>query len=79
MPQDFEDAFAPCVRYREREPGAAQNSGNLGIHLGRKSEHVDFLGTQQSALRNAVRPSALHSNSARRKSTSRENSDCRAT
>jgi hypothetical protein len=45
MPQDFEDALTPRERNRECKLGAAQNSGDLGVHLGRQSEHVDFFGT----------------------------------
>ena len=39
-----------------RESGAAQNPGNLGIGRCRKSEDVDFFGTEQSALRYAGQP-----------------------
>ena len=49
------DALSTRERNRERELGAPQNSGNLGIDWGRKSEYIDFFGTQQSALRDAVR------------------------
>jgi hypothetical protein len=38
-----------------RKPGTVQNPGNLTIDRGREGEHIDFLGTQQRAFRNAVR------------------------
>jgi hypothetical protein len=37
-PQNFEDALTPRERNREREPGAAQNTRNLGIDRGRETE-----------------------------------------
>jgi hypothetical protein len=54
-PQNFEDALTPRERYREREPGTAQNPGNLGIDRGRECEYVDFFSAEQRAFRNAVR------------------------
>ena len=53
--QYFQDPFTPRKRDCPRKPGAVQNSGDLAIDRGRESEHLDFLGTQQRALRNAVR------------------------
>ena len=53
--QYFQDPFTPRRWDCPRKPGAVQNSSDLAIDRGRESEHIDFLGTQQRALRNAVR------------------------
>jgi hypothetical protein len=55
MAQYFQDPLTPCKRNSTRKPGTVQNPGNLAIDRGREREHIDFLGMQQRALRNAVR------------------------
>jgi hypothetical protein len=37
-----------------RKSGTVQNPGNLAINRGREREHIDFLGAQQRAFRNAA-------------------------
>src|SRR5262249_55353853 len=54
MAQYFQDPLTPCNRDRTCKPRTVQNPGNLGINRGREREHIDFLGTQQRAFRNAV-------------------------
>ena len=55
MAQDFQNPLTPCKRDCTRKPRTVQNPGNLAIDRGREREHIDFLGTQQRAFRNAVR------------------------
>jgi len=55
MTQYFQDPLTLCKRGCTRKPGSVQYPGNLAINRGREREHIDFLGTQQCAFRNALR------------------------
>ena len=54
MAQYFQDPLTPCKRDCTGKPGTVQDPDNLTIDGGREREHIDFLGTQQRAFRNAV-------------------------
>jgi hypothetical protein len=46
-PEDFEDALTARQRNHEREPGAAQDSGNLRVDRGREGEYIGFFGPER--------------------------------